>query len=90
MVQFAMQSDSEFNLLQQDLIPQWVTHLTVKQAAQLITKYFGDKRDTGRTIVEQFAKIPLAFNFSDPTSERETFVALSTLTRAFEIKAPMR
>ena len=89
MVQFAMQSDSEFNLLQQDLIPQWVTHLTVKQAAQLITKYFGDKRDTGMTIVEQFAKIPLDFNFSDPTSERETFVALSTLTRAFEIKAPI-
>ena len=71
-IQYAFASDPEFTTLPKDKFSTWYNHVTVKQAATIITKYFGDKNDVGRTLVENFASIVINFSFTNETYERET------------------
>ena len=83
-VKFAFATDPAFNMFSSDLYDTWMEHVTVKQAATIITKYFGDKKDAGSTIVENFSAIPIIFNYSDPEVERKTFAKLISLTTTYE------
>ena len=63
-IQFVFVSDSKFTILTKDKFATWLEHVTVAQAAQIITKYFGARSDISRTLVENFSQIPIKFNFS--------------------------
>ena len=77
-IQFTFESDPKFTILTKDKFATWLEHVTVAQAAQIVTKYFGTKSDIGRTLVENFSQIPIRFNLSHPALER--FVAMKSLT----------
>ena len=66
-----------------------VNHVTVKQAATITTKDFGDQKDVGRTLVENFASIEINFSFTNKTYERETFMKLKSLTATYENTQPI-
>ena len=59
-IQFAFASDPKFTILTKDKFATWLEHVTVAQAAQIVTKYFGAKSDIGRTLVENFSQIPMS------------------------------
>ena len=84
-IQFAFASDPKFTILTKDKFATWLEHVTVAQAAQIVTKYFGAKSDIGRTLVENFSQIPIRFNFSHRALERQTFVAMKSLTHDYSI-----
>ena len=81
---YALASDSEFTLIPVERIPNWSDYLTVKQTAQYITKYFGDKHDIGRTLAENFSKIDLVFNYTNVDVERKSYMQLKELTTIYE------
>lgn len=81
---YTFASDPEFTQLNLDQVDKWYDYLLVKETAHYITKYFGDKNDSGRTLAENFAKIPLRFNYSNPEVERETYMAMLLLTKTYE------
>ena len=57
----------------------WYNQVTVKQAAQIITEYFGDKSEICRTRVENFSRIGISFCYITADVERKSFMALKTL-----------
>ena len=88
-VHYAFATDPSFDMLEVHLFDTWMDHVTVKQAAIIITKYFGGKNDAGSTIVETFSALPIIYNYSDPTAERDTFNKLKALTLTYENNTPL-
>ena len=56
-VQYAFASDPVFTLISPSKYATRYNHVTVKQAAQIITKCFGDKNDIGRALVENYVGV---------------------------------
>ena len=75
--------------LRKDKFATWLEYVTVAQAAQIVTKYFGAKSDIGRSLVENISQIPIRFNFSHRAFERQTFVAMKSLTHDYSIVEPI-
>ena len=75
--------------LTQDKFATSLEHVTVAQAAQIATKYFGTKSDIGRTVVEFCSYIPIRFNFSHRALKRQTFIAIKSLTYDYSIVGPI-
>ena len=88
-IQFTSASDPKFTILTKDKFATWLEHVTVAQAAQIVTKYFGAKSDIRRTLVENFPQIPVRFNFSHRALKRQTFVAMKSLTHDYSIVEPI-
>ena len=88
-VQYAFASDPEFTLISPSKYSTWYNHVTVKQAAQIITKYFGDRNDIGRTLVENFSRIEISFCYTNADVERKSFMALKALTTVYENTQPI-
>ena len=88
-IQFAFTSDPKFDILTEDKFATWLEHVTVAQAVQIVTKYFGTKSDIGRTLVENLSQIPIRYNFSYRTLQRQTFVAMKSLTHDYSIVEPI-
>ena len=88
-VQYAFASDPEFTLIPPSKYSTWYNHVTVKQAAQIITKYFGDRNDIGRTLVENFSRLEISFCYTNADIERKSFMALKALTTVYENTQPI-
>ena len=55
----------------------------MKQAAELVIRYFTNKQEGSRTLVESFSKIPIRFNYYNRDVERNTFKEMKTLTTCY-------
>ena len=82
-IQFAFACDPQFNLLPRAQWSNWLNLLTMKQAAELIIRYFTNKPEGSRTLVESFSKIPIRFNYYNREVERNTFKEMKTLTTCY-------
>ena len=82
-IKFAFACDPSFNLLPRTQWNDWLNHVTMKQAAEIVIKYFTKKEEGNLTLVENFAQIPIRFNFFNREVERATFTAMKTLTTTF-------
>ena len=89
MVQYSFASDPEFTLISPGKYSTWYNHVTVKKAAQIITKYFGDRNDIGRTLVENFSRVEISFCYTNADVERKSFMALKALTTVYENTKPI-
>ena len=78
-------ADVDQRLIERELIPLWMENLTVPQVAELVTKYFGNKPDTGRTLEENFGKVAFRFSYNDASYEGATSLDYVGLTRAHEL-----
>ena len=88
-VQYAFASDLEFTLISPSKYSTWYNHVTVKQAAQIITKCFGDRNNIGRTLVENFSRIEISFCYTNADVESKSFMALKALTTVYENIQPI-
>jgi hypothetical protein len=82
-IKFVFASDPTFTMIPKNLYKDWVNHVTMKQAAEIVIKYFSDKTDGGFTLVETFSDIPIEFVYADRAVERETYKKLKTLTNSY-------
>ena len=85
LIETCLHTDTDLTVIERELIPLWMEHLTVPQVAELVTKYFGTQPNTSRTLAENFGKVDFKFCYNDASHERETSLEYISLIRAHEV-----
>ena len=73
--------DTLTNFTEQE-INKW-RQLPIKTIADLVTKYFGHRPDTGETLTQSFDKAVFQFSYEDYNLEIQTMQEYTTVARAF-------
>ena len=88
LIETCLHTDTEHTIIDREIIPVWMDAITVLQAAELITKYFGQP-NSSRPLAENFGKVESKFCYNDASHQRETSLAYISLIRAHEVTSPI-